>query len=117
MRFKIQSDLKNFSKALSVLAEPNAQAYFDSDTLPLIRKQRLFKPALELFTDRPELIAKIHGDFAQYLEDRGYTLEAGQMWMSVNEIEADGRALEAFKKCHNVDLCMALAHRLDFDDE
>lgn len=66
MKFKIHLDLKQFDKAVKKLAKGGAQ-YFD-EAMVVVRKQRLFKQALEYFKDDSKLLNKVKVVFGEYLE-------------------------------------------------
>ena len=53
MQYTIQSDLKNFSEALSIISK-GGEKYFD-ESLKMIKKNRLFKQALTDYEQFPEL--------------------------------------------------------------
>mmetsp|Transcript_26788 Transcript_26788/g.40861 ORF Transcript_26788/g.40861 Transcript_26788/m.40861 type:complete len:186 (-) Transcript_26788:697-1254(-) len=112
MKFKIEMDLKNFETALLRIANCGEQ-YFD-EALTLIKKQRLFKQGLECYKDHPSLVIQIKRAFGYYLHQRGYVQEAGFLYMGTGESEDLQSALEAFKKCVNIDMCFSLAYRLQF---
>ena len=114
MKYKIESDLKNFEGALKILAEPDASHLFEQ-VLQLTRKHRLFKLALDLFSDRPEELRKVQETFGEYLMERGYEMEAGQLFMAAGI--ADERALKAFKKSLSVDLAIGLGLKLGLNGE
>jgi len=50
MKFKVHFDLKNYSKALKKLTKSNDDTHFE-EAVQLIKKQRLFKVALEYYKD------------------------------------------------------------------
>lgn len=45
--------------------------------------------------------------FAEYLEQRGYSEEAGFLYKEAEELE---KSLEAFKQSLNVEMCLTLAY-------
>ena len=53
MQYTIQSDLKNFSEALSIISK-GGEKYFE-ESLKMIKKHRLFKQALADYELFPEL--------------------------------------------------------------
>ena len=65
MKYKIENDLKNYEKALEMIA--NSGEKFFEEALVLIKKQRLFKQALVLFEDRPSLHIQVKRAFGDYL--------------------------------------------------
>ena len=79
MKYKIESDLKNYERALEMIAKSGNK--FFEESLALIKKQRLFKQALELYKDQPELHAQVKTAFGDYLLQRGYVQEAGLLYM------------------------------------
>lgn len=105
MKFKIHLDLKQFDKAVKKLAKGGAQ-YFD-EAMVVVRKQRLFKQALEYFKDDPKLLNKVKVVFGEYLEQRNYAEEAGFLYNAAGDIE---KGLGAFKKSLNVDMSFSLAY-------
>mmetsp|Transcript_34153 Transcript_34153/g.42232 ORF Transcript_34153/g.42232 Transcript_34153/m.42232 type:complete len:146 (-) Transcript_34153:1130-1567(-) len=50
MKFRVHLDLKNYSKALKKLSRSEDDSHFE-EALQLIRKQRLFKVALDFYAD------------------------------------------------------------------
>ena len=53
MQYTIQSDLKNYSEALSIISK-GGDKYF-TESLAMVKKQRLFKQALSDYEYNPEL--------------------------------------------------------------
>jgi tetratricopeptide (TPR) repeat protein len=72
----------------------------------LIKKNRLFKQALDYYSHSEDLTKKIKLAFGEYLHQRGYSEEAGFLYSAAGEFQL---AMTAFKKCLNVEMCFALA--------
>ena len=73
MKFRIECDLKEFERALIVLASDKEGEEHFEQALQVVRKNRLFKQALKLYSDRPHLHAQVQACFADYLLERDYT--------------------------------------------
>ena len=71
MKYTIQSDLKNYESALTIIAE-GGEKYFE-EGLEMIKKQRLYKQALKEYEKYPELQINVKRAFGDYLNQRGYT--------------------------------------------
>lgn len=82
--------------------------------MQIIKKQRLFKQALEYYKEQPELLKKIKLNFGEYLEVRNYAEEAAFLFNSSGDQE---KSLEAFKKSLNVDMCLAIAYQQNFNEQ
>jgi len=80
MKFKVHYDLKNFETALKKLSKSTDDGHFE-EALQLIRKQRLFKVALDFYEGQPERLNAIKAGFGEYLEQRGFHEEAGAMYL------------------------------------
>ena len=78
MKYKIHLELKNYDKAVKKLAKAGEQ-YFE-EALVLIKKNRLFKQALDYYTHDNGLLLKVKLAFGEYLEQRGYAEEAGFLY-------------------------------------
>ena len=115
MKFKIETDFKNYEKALQIIVE-GGQKYFEK-ALELIKKHRLYKQALDLYKHDAELHSKVKAAFGDYLLQRGYVQEAGFLYMSSEDTEDLNKSLNAFKKCCNTDMCFSLAFKLGFDED
>ena len=115
MKYKIESDLKNYEKALEMIAKSGNK--FFEESLALIKKQRLFKQALVLYKDQPELHAQVKTAFGDYLLQRGYVQEAGLLYMGSENPSDLQKSLEAFKKCANVEMAFSVAYKLKFTNE
>ena len=85
------------------------------EALALVKKQRLFKQALVLYENDPALHQQVKRAFADYLQQRGYVQEAGFLYMSSEDPQDLEKSLMAFKKCGNVDMCFAVARKIDAD--
>jgi hypothetical protein len=114
MKFKIESDLKNYEAALQVIS--TSDSHFE-EAMALIKKQRLFKQALTHYESKPDLHLQVKRAFGDYLMTRGYVQEAGFLYMSSDAIEDIEKSLNAFKKSANVQMCQSIAFKLDFDEE
>ena len=64
-KFKIHYDLKEYETALEMISKTGAQ-HID-EAISLIKKQRLFKQALELYKGDPTLHVQVRRAFAEYL--------------------------------------------------
>jgi elongator complex protein 1 len=113
MKFKIESDLKNFEQALTVISE--SDSHFD-EALSLIKKHRLFKLALSLYEHKPQHIL-VKRAFGDYLMTRGYTQEAGFLYMGSEATEDIEKSLTAFKKGGNVEMCVSIGYKLGYSHE
>lgn len=114
MKFKIESDLKNWEEALKVIS--SSDSHFE-EAMSVIKKQRLFKQALVHYEPKPELHLQVKRAFGDYLMTRGYVQEAGFLYMSSEAIEDIEKSLQAFKKSANVQMCQSIAYKLNFDEE
>lgn len=70
MKFRVEHDLKNFEKALEMLALCGEEHF--AEALEVTKKNRLFKQALTLYEPQPELHSRVKRAFGEYLEQRGY---------------------------------------------
>lgn len=84
MRYKIHSDLKQYDKAVKMLVD-GGDKYFE-EALQVIKKHRLFKQAMNYYASQPELLRKVRLSFGEYLEQRGYSEEAGFLYNGAGEI-------------------------------
>ena len=50
MKYKVHFDLKNFSKALKKLSKSADEEHFLKEAMSLIKKQRLYKIALDYYS-------------------------------------------------------------------
>ena len=105
MRYRVNLDLKRFDKAVKKLAQGGTEEHFEL-ALPLIKKHRLFKQALTDFSHSPELVRRVKLAFGEYLEQRGYSEEAGFLYSAAGNVDL---ALHAFKKSLNVEMCLSLS--------
>ena len=110
MKFKVHNDLKQYEKAVKKLAKGGAK-YFD-ESMAVIKKQRLYKQALEFYKDQPELLRKVKQNFGEYLDQRNYSEEAGFLYSASGDVE---KSLECFKKSLNIEMCFSLAYNSGFD--
>ena len=114
MKFKIETDLKNYERALEVISL--SDGHFE-EAMALVKKQRLFKQALVLYESKPQLHIQVKRAFGDYLMTRGYVQEAGFLYMSSDAVEDIEKSLTAFKKGANVEMCISIAYKLDFSQE
>ena len=112
MRFKIQFDLGEFEKALSEISKADPK-YF-SESLAMIKKQRLFRQALRAYSDQSDLLKEIKISFADYLNDRKYYEEAGLMYKYAGEYS---KALKSLKETPNYEMLFAVSQYLNFSKE
>jgi elongator complex protein 1 len=84
MKYKIHIDLKQYEKAVKMLV-PGGEKYFE-EALSVIKKHRLFKQAMLYYQEQPELVRKVKLSFGEYLEQRGYSEEAGFLYNGAGEI-------------------------------
>ena len=104
MKFKVHYDLKNFPKALKKLSRSTEDSHFE-EAIQIIKKQRLYKVALEFYSDQPDRIKAIRVCFGDYLEQRGFHDEAGAMFLSGGALE---KSQNAYLRSFNVDMCLAV---------
>lgn len=114
MKFRVNSDLKLFDKAVKKLAKGEralngsntelSEKYF-AEAMTVIKKHRLYKQALDYYSHSEILIKRIKLAFGEYLEQRGYSEEAGFLFSAGGDTEL---ALHAFMKSLNVEMCMAI---------
>lgn len=72
----------------------------------MIKKQRLFKPALNHYKDDPVKLNRVNWILAEYLDQRGYTDEAAYTYLQAGDLNA---ALETFTKSQNVEMVFSVA--------
>ena len=104
MKFKVHYDLKNYVKALKKLSKSSDDGHFE-EALQLIKKQRLFKLALEFYAGQLERMNAIRASFGEYLDLRGYFEEAGGMYLAGGELENSQRA---YARSLNVQMSLAV---------
>ena len=80
------------------------EKYF-TEALAVIKKNRLFKQALEYYSHSEPLTKRLKLAFAEYLELRGYSEEAGFLYAAGGDQD---QALNAFKKSLNIDMVSSL---------
>lgn len=78
-KYKIHSDLKQYNQALECLIGSGEKHFLLA--VELINKHRLFKQALQLYKDTPELLTKVQDIFGEYLYSRSYYQESGAMFL------------------------------------
>ena len=94
MKFKIHSDLKQFEKAVKKLSQGDKDAtdgalkekYFN-EVLVFIKKNRLYKQALEFYSHNEDCTKQIKLAFGEYLEQRSYSEEAGFLYSAAGETD------------------------------
>ena len=64
----------------------------------------MFKQALEFYKENKELETKVKIAFGDYLEIRKYPEEAGFLFSTAGD---DEKGIDCFKKCLNVEMCLA----------
>ena len=104
MKFKVHLDLKNFDKALKKLSRSEDDSHFE-EALSLIKKQRLYKKALDCYASQPNRLNAINEAFGDYLDQRGFLDEAGSMYMAGQALE---KAQDAYLKALNVQMSLAV---------
>jgi len=104
MRFKVHYDLKDYSTALTMLAQSDEDDHFE-EALQLIKKQRLFKLALDAYASNKDRLMKVKRAFGQYLDDRGFFDEAGSIFLAAAALE---QAQGSFLKALNVQMSLAV---------
>ena len=114
MKFKVNLDLKVYDKAVKKLAKGDlalsgadpelAEKYF-TEALAVIKKNRLFKQALEYYAHSEDLTKRLKLAFGEYLEARGYSEEAGFLYAAASQSDL---ALNSFKKSLNVEMVLSL---------
>lgn len=119
MRFRIHLDLKHYETAVKKLARGDRslsethpevrEAYFE-EALALVKKHRLFRQALDFYSHSQPLTKRLKAAFAEYLQLRGYSEEAGFLYAAAEDTAS---ALQAFKKSLNVEMCLAIAAGMD----
>lgn len=83
----------------------------------MVKKQRLFKQAIKVYENDPELQVQVKRAFGDYLLQRGYVQEAGFLFMNSDEPEDLEKSLNAFKKCGNIDMCFSIAYSIGCEQE
>ena len=114
MKFKVNLDLKVHDKAVKKLAKgdralngasPELSEQYFTEALTVIKKNRLFKQALEYYAHSEDLTKRLKLAFGEYLEARGYSEEAGFLYAAASHSDL---ALNAFKKSLNVEMVLSL---------
>ena len=86
MKFKVHFDLKDYPKALKKLSKSQSEEHFN-EALQLVKKQRLYKQALDYFGEEPDRLRRVKLAFGEYLDQRGYSEEAGYMFLGADGLE------------------------------
>ena len=113
MKFKVHFDLKNYAKALKKLSRSTDDGHFE-EALQLIKKQRLFKLALDYYADKPERINSIKAAFGDYLDQRGFHEEAGAMFLSGGELN---KSQSAYARSLNIEMSLAVLAQRKLGEE
>ena len=105
MKFKVHHDLKDYPRALKKLAKSRDDAHFE-EALLLIRKQRLYKVALDCFAGDEQRLCRVKVAFGEYLDQRGYLEEAGSMFLAGGGLE---QSQDVYLRCLDVQMTFAVA--------
>jgi hypothetical protein len=77
MKYRVNSDLKQFDKAVKKLAKgdkklggsnPELSEKYFTEALGVIKKNRLYKQALDYYAHNEELVKRLKLAFGEYLE-------------------------------------------------
>ena len=107
MRFRVHVDLKEYREALFAIAESPEEDYFQ-EVLEIVKKQRLFKVALEIFAKNQTRLRTIQESFGEYLVSRGYHEEAGFAYLQAQSLS---EAQRSFEVALNVHMVLVVARR------
>lgn len=113
MKFKVHNDLKNYPKALKKLSKSSDDDHF-SEALQLIKKQRLYKVALDFYQGQDSRLSTIREAFGDYLEQRGFLEEAGSMFLAASALE---KSQATFIKSLNVEMSLAVLAKRNLNEQ
>ncbi|KAK8774310.1 hypothetical protein V5799_011158 [Amblyomma americanum] len=111
-RFKIDMHLERYKKALKNISLCG-EAHF-SECLNLIKSQRLYTTALNLFPEGSHECKEVWGIYGDYLFEKKHYEEAGLVYRRCGKLE---KAMRAFEICLNWNLLLSTAYQLQYDGE
>lgn len=111
-RFTIDMHLERYKKALKNISLCG-EAHF-SECLNLIKSQRLYTTALELFPEGSQERKEVWGIYGDYLFEKKHYEEAGLVYWRCEKLQ---KAVKAFEMCLNWNLLLSTAYQMKYDQD
>lgn len=111
-KFKINVHLKRFKRALECII--TCEEKYTEECLTLIKKEKLFRSALDIFPEQFSLYSKTCLAYGDYLIEKCYYNEAATMYVRGCSLE---EALEAYTKANNWKRVLITAAELNVDKQ
>eukprot|EP00743_Colponemidia_sp_Colp-15_P007997 GILK01008662.1.p1 GENE.GILK01008662.1~~GILK01008662.1.p1 ORF type:complete len:1374 (-),score=250.17 GILK01008662.1:279-4400(-) len=110
-RYRIDSDLKRYDRALANLSKAGEE--YTDECFTLMSQQNLFQNGLDLYSGQPSKIARIQELWADSLMRKDQSDSAGLLYVACGNFN---KAAEAFKMAGNSLEVMSIARRQSLSD-
>lgn len=111
-RFTIDMHLERYKKALRNISLCGEDHF--SECLSLIKTQRLYTTALDLFPEGSQERKEVWGIYGDYLFEKKHYEEAGLVYWRCEKLQ---KAARAFEMCLNWNLLLSTAYQMKYDQD